>query len=72
TVRLRAQVPAGHKIAARRIAQGEAIRKYDTIIGRAARDIAAGEHVHTHNVELIDYARDPGFGLDVRPVDYIP
>ena len=35
TVRLRAQVPAGHKIAARRIAQGEAIRQYDTVIGRA-------------------------------------
>lgn len=72
TVRLRAQVPAGHKIAARRIAQGEAIRKYDTVIGRAARDIEAGEHVHTHNIELIDFERDPGFSLDVRPVDYIP
>ena len=48
TIRLRAQVPAGHKIAACRIAQGEAIRKYDTVIGCAARDIEAGEHVHTH------------------------
>lgn len=71
-LRARAQVPAGHKIAARRIAGGEAIRKYDTVIGSAGRDIEPGEHVHTHNVALVDYDRDPGFGLDVRPVDYLP
>jgi altronate hydrolase len=71
-VRIRAQVPAGHKIAAKAIARGEAIRKYDTVIGRAARDIEAGDHGHTHNIELIDFERDPGFGLDVRPIDYVP
>ncbi|MFP5474482.1 MAG: UxaA family hydrolase [Gammaproteobacteria bacterium] len=69
---LRAQVPAGHKIAARRIAAGEPVRKYDTVIGAAARDIEAGEHVHSHNIVLIDFDRDPGFGQDVRPVDYLP
>ena len=71
-VRVRAQVPAGHKIAARRIAAGEPIRKYDTVIGLAQRDIERGEHVHTHNVELREFDRDPGFGDDVRPVDYVP
>jgi altronate hydrolase len=72
TVRLRAQVPAGHKVAAHAIAKGAAIRKYDTIIGFASRDIEAGEHVHAHNIELREYERDPGFGLDVRPVAYVP
>lgn len=71
-LRLRAQVPAGHKIAARRIAAGEPVRKYDTVIGAAARDIEAGEHVHSHNIVLIDFDRDPGFGQDVRPVDHLP
>jgi len=71
-LRLRAQVPPGHKVAGRSIASGEAIRKYDTIIGFASRDIGAGEHVHSHNIELREYERDPGFGLDVRPVDYVP
>jgi altronate hydrolase len=71
-VRLRAQVPAGHKVAAQAIPHGAAIRKYDTVIGFAGRDIEAGEHVHSHNVELREYDRDPGFGLDVRPVDYVP
>ena len=60
-LRMKAQVPAGHKIAARAIAAGEAVKKYDTVIGAAMRDIAAGEHVHSHNIELIDFDRDPGF-----------
>jgi altronate hydrolase len=70
-LRLRAQVPAGHKIAARAIAAGEPVKKYDTVIGSAMRDISAGEHVHSHNIELIDFDRDPGFCEDVRPVDYV-
>nr|WP_315591426.1 altronate dehydratase family protein [uncultured Cupriavidus sp.] len=71
-VRVRAQVPAGHKIAARAIARGEQVRKYDTVIGVAERDIAAGEHVHSHNLRLVDFYRDPEFCRDVRPVDYVP
>ena len=71
-LRLRAQVPAGHKIAARHIAAGEAVRKYDTVIGAAQRDIEAGEHVHTHNLVRVEVDRDPGFCQDVRPVDYVP
>ncbi|GAP37666.1 altronate dehydratase family protein [Piscinibacter sakaiensis] len=71
-LRLRAQVPAGHKIAARDIAQGERVRKYDTVIGVATRDIAAGEHVHTHNLGLADEARDPAFCADLRPVELLP
>ncbi|MCA3184541.1 MAG: altronate dehydratase [Cupriavidus sp.] len=71
-VRVRAQVPAGHKIAARAIARGEQVRKYDTVIGVSDRDIAAGEHVHSHNLRLVDFYRDPAFGADVRPVAYVP
>ncbi|MDS1138847.1 altronate dehydratase family protein [Pusillimonas sp. SM2304] len=70
--RVRAQVPAGHKIAARGIARGEAVRKFDTIIGTATRTIEAGEYVHSHNIELVDYYRDPQFCQDVRPVNYLP
>jgi altronate hydrolase len=70
--RARAQVPAGHKIAACRIAEGQRILKYDTVIGTAARDIEPGDHVHSHNMKLVDFERDPGFGQDVQPVDYVP
>ena len=72
SLKMRAQVPAGHKIAARRIAAGEPVRKYDTVIGAASRDIEAGEHVHAHNLVLIDFDRDPGFCQDVRAIDYVP
>ena len=65
-------VPAGHKVAVQGIAAGDPIRKYDTVIGLAARDIEAGEHVHTHNTALADIDVDPAFGADVRPVDYVP
>lgn len=71
-VRTRAQVPPGHKIAARRIARGEQVKKYDTVIGVATRDLEPGEYVHSHNLELVDYYRDPAFGADVRPVAYVP
>ena len=40
--RARAQVPAGHKIAARRIDQGEKVLKYNTVIGVAARTLRPG------------------------------
>ncbi len=71
-LRLKAQVPAGHKIAARRIAAGEAVKKYDTVIGIATRDIEPGEHVHGHNLALPEGHRDPAFGADVKPVDLLP
>ena len=70
--RLRGQVPAGHKVAARAIARGEPVRKYDAVIGVAARDIEPGDYVHSHNLALVDFERDPGFGLDVKPVAFLP
>ena len=71
-VACRGQVPRGHKIAIEPIAAGEPIRKYNQIIGFATVDIAAGDHVHVHNVEMHDFARDYAFGADVKPVDYVP
>lgn len=70
-VRLRAQVPAGHKIALRPIATGQRILKYNTELGVATRDIAAGEHVHGHNIALAEFAHEPRFGEDVRAVDFV-
>jgi len=71
-IKVKAQVPAGHKIARRAISSGEKILKYNTEIGVATRDIAAGEHVHGHNLALADFYHDPAFGVDVKPVDVLP
>ena len=43
-------IPAGHKMAVRRIASGQPVRRYNQIIGVSTRDIEPGQHVHTHNL----------------------
>jgi len=43
-------IPMGHKIALHDLAEGQPVLKFGFPIGRATRAIAAGEHVHTHNV----------------------
>jgi hypothetical protein len=43
-------IPRGHKVALRAIAAGEVVVKYGSAIGHASTAIAAGMHVHTHNV----------------------
>lgn len=44
-------IPIYHKVALRDIPVGGAVLKYGQPIGRAAKDIRIGEHVHCHNVE---------------------
>ena len=46
----REPIPLGHKMALRAIAAGMRVRKFGVPIGRATRDIAAGELVHMHNL----------------------
>jgi altronate dehydratase small subunit len=48
-VRTLEPIRAGHKVALRPIAPGEAIVKYGFVIGEATRAIAPGEWVHLHN-----------------------
>ncbi|MBL8773309.1 MAG: altronate dehydratase [Phenylobacterium sp.] len=50
-------IPGGHKLAARPIRQGEAVLKYGQVIGVAVSDIAAGAHVHSHNLAASDLRR---------------
>ena len=47
---LTGDVARGHKFALRDIAEGAPVVKYGQPIGRATHAIAAGEHVHTHNL----------------------
>jgi altronate dehydratase len=43
-------LPLGHKIALVDIAVGKDVVKYGAKIGRASKDIKAGDYVHIHNV----------------------
>ncbi|HVZ45139.1 MAG TPA: altronate dehydratase family protein [Ramlibacter sp.] len=65
-VTARGLIPPGHKVATRDIAPGEPVRRYNQIIGFAARAIAAGEHVHTHNLAMGEFERDYAFGADAK------
>lgn len=44
-------VPFGHKIALEPMDEGDVVRKYGEVIGRASTAIEPGEWVHTHNCE---------------------
>ncbi len=48
---VRTPIPAGHKLAVADIAAGAPVIKYGQVIGAATADIAAGDHVHSHNLE---------------------
>lgn len=69
---LRQAVPGGHKVALCVIRAGEPVRRYGEVIGLASRGILPGEHVHTHNVGLQDFARQGALGPGQRPVTPIP
>ena len=60
------RIPAGHKVAVRPIAVGEAIHRYGQIIGFATQPIAPGQHVHTQNCGMGDFAKDYAYGADVK------
>ena len=57
-------IPAGHKMAIKDIAEGGEVVKYGFRIGNAKEAIAAGSWIHTHNVktalgDLLEYTYDP-------------
>jgi altronate hydrolase len=68
TVEVREPIDLGHKVALRSIAQGEPVRKYGQIIGFASRPIAAGAHVHVHNLRADLFERDYAFASERPPV----
>jgi len=68
----RSQVPAGYKVASTAIPAGEAIRKYNVVVGFAATDIAPGTLVHTHNTTFREFERDYAYATEYRPLDLVP
>lgn len=54
-IMLRDAVPKAHKIATLPIRRGEPVRRYGQVIGFASSDIAPGDHIHSHNLEMGDH-----------------
>jgi altronate hydrolase len=59
-------IPPAHKMATRDIAEGQAVRRYGQVIGFASRPIKAGEHIHTQNLAMGEFAREYAFSADSR------
>ena len=64
-------VPPGHKLATQTIKQGQAVRRYDQIIGHATHDITPGQHVHIHNLAFSDFERAHSPGAGVTPTAFV-
>ena len=68
----RSQVPAGYKIATRKILKGEPILKYSVTVGFANVDIEPGTMVHSHNTEFREFDRDYAYASEFKPVQMVP
>src|SRR3989449_6215937 len=72
-IEARQDIKPGHKIARHAVRRGDPVRRYGQVIGFATQDIAVGEHVHTHNLDIGELAADRyEVGVDVRPVEFYP
>lgn len=65
-VKLRDNIPFGHKIAVYSITADGPVIKYGFPIGKATRNIVSGEHVHSHNLSSLlagtkEYTYSPNF-----------
>jgi hypothetical protein len=58
TLDLLQAVPLGHKVARRAMPAGHHIQKYGAAIGEATEAIAAGAHVHVHNLRSLRARRE--------------
>lgn len=71
SVPLASPVPRGHKIALEPVALGANVIRYGQIIGMATQPIAAGAHVHVHNLGMGAHDQDYAFSTDLRPLPAI-
>jgi len=62
----RDEIGRGHKIALRDLRAGDQVLRYGQVIGFAGRDIAAGEHVHLHNLAYREFERAYEFAVDAK------
>jgi len=71
-VALAADVPAGHKIAVRKRAIGDPVRRYGQVIGIATAPIAPGDHVHRHNLGIAALHQEFAAATEGQPTRYYP
>lgn len=65
---VRQDIPFGHKIARRDMAEGNMVKRYNQCIGFATQAFQAGDHIHLHNLGMGDFLRDYAFCEGYEPV----
>ena len=63
-VTVRQDVSRGHKLAVRDLEAGAPVHRYGQVIGFTRGPVAAGEHVHLHNLEYREFERAYEFAAD--------
>ncbi|MBV32494.1 MAG: galactonate dehydratase [Porticoccaceae bacterium] len=71
TVHAPSAVPKGHKIASAPISEGQNILRYGQVIGQASSVILPGEHIHTHNLAMVDKEKKYLFATSNAPLSKI-
>ncbi len=66
------RIQAGHKVALRALSPGEPVLRYGSIIGFATQPIAAGTHVHSHNLAVGERNQAYEIGVDYQPTSLLP
>ena len=56
TIKLVDDVPLGHKVAMRDLAEDKHIIEYGQTIGKATEPILCGAHVHIHNLKTLRWS----------------
>ncbi len=64
----REEIPRGHKMALAPIPAGGKVIRYGQTIGQASCDIAAGTHVHSHNLGMGAHSQDYAFAAGAHPL----
>lgn len=68
---VQSDIPLGHKLATCAIAKDEPVRKYNTIIGYATRDVVPGTHMHNDTIRFDRVEHPTDFCEDYHPVELL-
>jgi galactarate dehydratase len=62
----------GHKVALRQIKAGQEVHKFGQVIGIATADIEPGQHIHLHNLQMIESEHEHHFATGSKDEHLLP
>jgi galactarate dehydratase len=62
----------GHKVALRPLKSGQEVHKFGQVIGIATADIEPGQHIHLHNLQMIESEHEHHFATGSKDEHLLP